>query len=403
MEYNKKETPTFFLWLGCIAYITGLLLSFFFNSYEVEKEQTVNYIHVIYFISPVVYLILGCIIIPIVEEILFRLWTLQVNRAFILSIIWIPIILFACSRNILLSILSGVVLLCIFLFAKKRTTQIWLWTFATSVLFTLLHFYNFSSFSQQGMFMFIQIFGLSFLLCYVALRFHILYAMALHIFNNCIAMFVFFLCLNPTPKTTIDSSAFTLSLDPLSVFQAPRYNVKKQGDTLTVKGSITDIASYFIDHNNENNPLFSDEKYMYLNLDNNKIVPQYQMSFIPKEHIGYVSVLDSLKAHTRLVMDTTFTKAYTLRIQDFDKLSEKSEKNGESNLKELEYQIRSQCQIPVVLDFDVNELYPVYFDYNLLGPEYTKKNINLILNPYGLMLDTVPNRTVYVITLKTSL
>ena len=393
--YSKYPKLSKYWWfIGITIYTIGIIL-FFFQSNDLIVGLEKNKISILYNYSPIVFYFALVLFLPIASELMLRNFAIKnikvhYNCSFLFNL---------CSFTITNSFLWFIFIILFETFTihlvlrvpdPKRIKITYILIY---IIFSIIWFFgSFISIDSYVIIPAIMFLGLSIILNCIACEYGIIYSIIAHVINNIFIGLLLFININSNSEQHICSDNFDLSISKTS--SKTTGNIPSD-NTIIYSGNLEHIISSIIDSVNKHNPYFSDEKYIY-NYDNIDTDKEYTFAIYPKENIlKYDELFDSIVSATKIIIDTNLIYANVLYF-DNDYCFKPSNTNSTITIKELEQYLRRTRNIPLVLDFDINDIFPISLDTCKIERE---DNIDSLLQTVGLKIDYNNNRTVYTINI----
>ena len=341
---KQKQLLRIFLFIGILLFAIGIITRIFFyhgvaNDIGVSQEKLLEKLRII---PPVfLFLIIG-IIMPVIEEFIFRSWTItkKIGR----NKIWL----------IILCILS-------------------------SLFFGIAHIPNESSLILK-IAAFLQITGVGLILAFAALRFHFIWAIIGHVANNLIALLLNFCFVN----TTFTDSDFTATLSPISIFSTTFPNDYCSKDSINLYGYPADIAVAIA-------PQKTDIQYIAhtYTLQKYHLVATAHNS----DSINNHKLLQSYLKYMNIVADTMLQSAYLVYVEDEAKFNKQQDGKAMIMLESLIFTFQRKYNIALVFPNSIRNTI-LYMDTDFFTiKDYTKAKLYL-REHHGLLIEDTPTQQV---------
>lgn len=195
---------------GVISIIIGLVILFF-----IQNSTSFIYNKMLGLASeilPSIYLIIQVVIImPILEEFIYRFYKIKSNYL-VLNAILLIIIVWLLNKNII--ILISLLLFAILLFYHKKNNKIFfkLMIYFSSICFAISHLQNFTSQSIYSYSSpFLILFGLGLIFMAIRVKFGILYSIITHIVYN--LFLIYFSFLNSESEIKFNNESYFIELE----------------------------------------------------------------------------------------------------------------------------------------------------------------------------------------------
>jgi|GEM_PF-3053661 len=315
------------------------------------------------------------IVVPILEEFMFRYWIKSKKKPRILLLFALMGGYVAFSTFWWIGV--GGFLLCALLDCVLRDNsdaRILMLIPITTLLFVLAHITEFSEFNIDTALCLTQLFGLGLLACWMVYNVGFWWACLLHALNNILALLVVILVPTPplyTPTAiSFETQLYSASLQPIS---GDPIDFREINDsTVVVIGSLPVIAFNLAKEFNPSiiSGTYSPTEVFRIHSDYKEPSWKYTLKFIdtiPYKNAPWLAT--DLANHSRLRIDTTYENVYVLGIEDQQKLNEASGKIN-NTLMRLAEEIRIDYDCPIVLEKGTNEYFPIRYDNDLLSYPY---------------------------------
>lgn len=380
--------------IGCILYAIGILL-FFFQSDTLTIALEKNKISLLYNYSPTLFYFALCLLLPVASEFMLRNYVIKNSKFHLISSFMFDMTTLAITGSFLcfIAVSLGEFIVSHFLLKKYNPKIFKITHVIMFIIFSLIWFFgSFISIDTYVIIPAIMFLGLSIILNCIACEYGIIYSIIAHVINNIFIGLLLFININSNTEQHICSDNFNLSIGTTSSNTIE--NIQTD-NTIIYSGNLKHIISSIIDSVNKRNPYFSDEKYIY-NYEDIDTDKEYTFAIYPKENIlKYDELLNSIVSTTKVIIDTNLIYANVLYFDD-DYKFKPSNSNSTITIKELEQYLRRTRDIPLVLDFNINEIFPIHLDTCKLEKV---ENIDSLLQTVGLKIDYNNNRTVYTINI----
>lgn len=389
--YTKILWAGIIFWLGAIA--ARIVLSHY--GYEPSGQDVLQNILEDYkdvikeFVSPfIIFIALLGILVPILEEFLFRYWIKSKKQPLTLALFTAMGCYVAVCTFWWLGV-GGVLvsLLLYYLFKDNPHTKTLALMFATSLLFALAHITGFSELNADSALIIIELFGLALVACWLVYNLNFWWACLLHVANNIFALLMILL------------SPVTLLYTPTEInFEKPLYSASLRpgsgslmgceyinDSTLVIKGPLPKIALLLVEKFNPDviSGTYSPKEFFKKGADYNyKREPHWNYTLMFHDTIPYhhaPQIVSDLANHSPLWIDTTYEYMYVIGIENHEILN-KTTGDITNTLMGLADLIRVGYDLPVVLEKGTNEFYPVKYDFDLFSASYDIDQLSHILS-----------------------
>ena len=387
-----KIDITLLLKIGIGLYVGSyvlLVLCQIFN-YQQNQDLLLSVIDkLIYYTSSIVTLIIVSVLIPIIEELAFRFWGIKKKYASIISLLFISVYILL-TGNIFLAISAFIVLGILFFLVKENELLL---IITTSIIFSLLHIDGFSSVNIKTILSLINIFSFAVILCCVTIKYHFLLAVGIHIINNLTAIspqitsakikednFMYYRNI----QSMFSTNDYSVSLKPITDENDYTEQLYNDVQTISFSGSLSSFVELIqiLDTNKTINSVYKIDKSI------KNVLPDYviTLNYKTTDSLNYNNILNDVLQSIFSRCDTIYSTTYSLNIIDFSKLNN-DELCNEISLRELAIRLESFYGIPIMLDDDINEKYPIFVDNDLFVKNKPLEELKeLLIESYGIEL-----------------
>ncbi len=388
---NIKSKHKLLLYVGLLAYLIGILfLNYFFKSHGENINFQQPLFKILQAFPPYIVYVIILVQSSVLEEIAFRGWIMKKKFWKYLSFSLILFFLYMSFDNFILLAFVVPILFVIFFIIKNETLKTILLITFTSLLFGIMHYNNYESWAR--IFAIIQLIGLSLILCYIGMRFGFIYTIIGHFVNNLIALLLITIVFNTNYSGKFENTTYSAEITKISNLKFYNQTHWLFPDSIYTNGYITQIAT-------ELPPFKTDIIYKYSIADFNRYILSVKNktgSNINKEQlfIDYIN-------NTNLILDTTYTAAYTIKILDSLKLCsyKLSKSYQKTNIQSLTTSIRSIYELPIVLERNYIN-YNFNIDWKILRIKSVQELINRLKNEYGILLTKDNEKRATIITIR---
>lgn len=349
-------------------------------------------------------LILTVIVVPLLEESVFRIWVIKQGKvennsgftlfSSLLSFYSVPVfgitVLYivagysvGISILVFLSLGSGLLI-------KNRQYKILTFTIFTGFWFSILHFSNYSSL-LGGVIACLQQFGLSFILVYLGLRFGFVFTIIGHSLNNLLATLpLIFFSQHTVHPILLSGQSYFAIVEQLSPFSNGNAQNLIEKDTLSLAGFPQEIAVSLND--------FSNDTMYKSNIGNSMVKYRLTAKSINNKQIDKFDLLKRYLHQLNIQTDTLQTEAYVLSVTDYKKCTDipSSSHYFYLSLQSLTMTIRDRIELPVILLADSADL-KIQMDYIFLKLKNKEEIMNYLYNEYGIKIEYSKNRKITII------
>ena len=374
------------LYVGSLAVLTCLQV---FN-YEQNQDLLLSVIDkLIYYTSSIVVLIIVSVLLPIIEEFAFRFWGMKKKYASIISLLLISVYI-SLTGNIILAISAFIVLGILFFIVKENELLL---IITTSIIFSILHIDGFSSVNIKTILSLINIFSFAVILCCVTIKYHFILAVVIHIINNLTAIspqitsakikednFMYYRNI----QSMFSTNDYSVSLKPITDENDYTEQLYNDVQTISFSGSLSSFVELIqiLDTNKTINSVYKIDKSI------KNVLPDYviTLNYKTTDSLNYNNILNDVLQSIFSRCDTIYSTTYSLNIIDFSKLNN-DELCNEISLRELAIRLESFYGIPIMLDDDINEKYPIFVDNDLFVKNKPLEELKeLLIESYGIEL-----------------
>ncbi|MBR5778688.1 MAG: CPBP family intramembrane metalloprotease [Bacteroidales bacterium] len=387
-----KIDITLLLKIGIGLYVGSyvlLVLCQIFN-YQQNQDLLLSVIDkLIDYTSSIVTLIIVSVLIPIIEELAFRFWGIKKKYASIISLLFISVYILL-TGNIFLAISAFIVLGILFFIVKENELLL---IITTSIIFSILHIDGFSSVNIKTILSLINIFSFAVILCCVTIKYHFILAVGIHIINNLIAIspqitsakikednFMYYRNI----QSMFSTNDYSVSLKPITDENDYTEQLYNDVQTISFSGSLSSFVELIqiLDTNKTINSVYKIDKSI------KNVLPDYviTLNYKTTDSLNYNNILNDVLQSIFSRCDTIYSTTYSLNIIDFSKLNN-DELCNEISLRELAIRLESFYGIPIMLDDDINEKYPIFVDNDLFVKNKPLEELKeLLIESYGIEL-----------------
>jgi len=396
---KRLSTNQIVLFTGIGLYLAGwltmLIGGYFFDGDDLTQEPVLKILNVF---PPIIIFTMTLIYASIFEELAFRSWVMEKKIWKYVSLSLITYVVYSTFGNIFFAIITGAALYFVFFRIKDQRMKIILSVVITSVLFGLIHYANFYGWGKW--LAMIQLTGLSFILCYLGMRFGFGFAVLGHFVNNLVAMVLLTAVININYAGEFGDETYTAQISKVSLFQlTSELNFELSEEALSI-GNITQIAEDLAPFSH--NTIY---RCRVSNLNRYRL----EVNAVEGHTIDYSALFMHFLDHTGLTTDTTYEMAYVLNI--IDTALFKNPDIGEVspgyriNLSGLVSSFRSIFDAPIVLkegqtDYNTYQYLDLFSTKELIsGSGFAKLQERLLLQ-YGVSLEADGSTMARIITIR---
>lgn len=390
-----KIDITLLLKIGIGLYVGSYVLLVLCQIFNYQQNQDLLFSVIdklIYYTSSIVTLVVISVLIPIIEEFAFRFWGIKKKYAFVISLLFTTVYILL-TGNTILAIVVFIALGILFFLVKENELLL---IITTSIIFSLLHVNGFSTVNIRTILSLINIFSFAVILCCVTIKYHFVFAVGIHIVNNLIAV---------SPKITLSkikednvmyyrntqstfsTNDYSISLKPITDENDYIDQTYDDIQTISFTGSLHNFIEsvQILDTNKTINSVYKIDKTI------KDILPDYAITLNYKitDTLDYNNILNDVMGSIFSRCDTTYCTTYSLNISDFSKLNN-NEQYDEISLRELAIKLESFYGIPIILDNDINEKYPICIADDLFAKNMSLEKLkDLLTESYGIELSQI--------------
>ncbi len=392
MNSILKTNNKVFLYIGILLYIIG---TFALNYFDNNIPQTVSFQQPLFkvlhaFPAWLVYAILF-ILASVFEEFAFRGWIIKKKFWKYLSLTLVLTYLHLVFDSLLLTAFVFPILFVIYFILKNEKLRLVLLIIFTSILFGIMHYPNYESWSK--LFAIFTLIGLSFILCYVGLRFGFIYTILGHFINNFIALMFLTVFAHTNYVGKFENTSYSAEINKTSTFDLTDQTHWIFPDSISTNGYITEIASVLPPF--KNNIIYNysiEELNKYSLLVTNK----------SEKEINREQLFNDYISHTGLILDTLYRQSYVLNVYDTTKLINhlsSSERSQKTNIQSLVISIRDIYHLPLILEDDYIN-YRFNFDWKLFRIKSSDELILRLNKEYGILITKDSEEKATIITIR---
>ncbi|HQB22384.1 MAG TPA: CPBP family intramembrane metalloprotease, partial [Bacteroidales bacterium] len=388
----KLKLKHYTLYLGLITYIIGIALNIFYSLYSNQpgpQQSQSPLFELLSLFPPIIILALTLVSASIFEELAFRGWTIKHKFSKYISIIGILFYCFLATNSFIICVIVLALLIFVFFYKNDELSQ-FLKVIVTSLIFAFIHFDNFSD--NMRYISILQLFGLSLIISYFALRFGFVYGILIHFANNLLATIIIFTT-SVNYSTSIVKENYVANIEKIEFLENSSSILKGSfQDSIVHVGNITQIAVELAPFNNEviyKAKLSSLDSYHYVAKCKNKGTCTLDRQELLKDFLN----------HTNLKTDTILVDAFILKITDIDKLQKHRADGQTTFIKYLVEILRNDFDIPIIINEDIADISFIMPDnfYRIFHKLSTEDKIKKLETDYGILLEKTIDKTVSVI------
>lgn len=267
------------------------------------------------------------IIMPIFEEITFRLWGNGKLATGIISSVLMSGIMLLFSWWA--GVISLVATLGVTLFIKDRNRRLLAMMLLSSVLFMVAHTANYGGHFVATALALVEKFGFALLASYLVINHNILWSMALHILNNSIACIAIYIGIASITPTTLNGDGLQITIRPLILEKdvVMNYWPTTNGDTLTYNNNLDLMAINLLEWDSTKSYSYFYDSVVYYESSATHVRYNMQVVFDADKPHDYTAVVRTLEENGWIDLDTTVEQAYMITIVDSTKRAEADSTN----------------------------------------------------------------------------
>lgn len=382
-NYNSKA-PIWLLYVGLFFFLGGTILINILPG--ISENNTDNPIEVFLQGYPRLLVIAVIIFIgPIIEEIGFRAWQLNITILRLISIVIIVGYSYLAFPNLLIALILLPILLLLMVYKPnywKRIIAILL----TSIIFAFLHYGNYTG-GAQRLWSIVTLFGFSIILNYLTWRFSIIWAFVLHFANNGLALYL-------TDKvTTLKTENYSIRIEKHLGLKQVDIEYDSVAGIINYQGTISSFTNFWI-----NNAMY-DTSVVYTD---NGIYPDLTIEIKYQNSVNRNQLLDTLLHTLGYQLDTAYLNAYKLELpnsSDTIDILDGTQNSFVYNLLAFKNELSSKG-----LNINRNDddsLRYVRINNHLLQPSSSVENIIAVIKANELNIYEDTTRKVKIVSLKT--
>lgn len=405
---KRKLSYLTILWVGVALWLGSIIIQIVLSlcGYETASQDGLTEVleNLKKIVPIVVILVLFGILIPILEEFMFRYWIKSKKRVMTIVLFAVMSATVAFSSFWWLGVAGFLLCLLLDLFLRNRpnarTISLML---ATSLLFASAHIKEFSQFNVSTVFSLTDLFGMALVACWLIYNWGFWWACLLHVLNNTVALLLILLAPASSSvliESRLDTHQYSAVLTPIS---GDTIAVRQLNDsTVVVMGELPSIALYLVEefHPDIIHHTYSPTEFFRLGDDFKKGSRwKYTLTFHDSIPYGHAPQLVTDFADLADIhIDTTYKNVYILGIEDSSKAGVTTETTCR-NFAELAEDIRISYDCPVVLEEGIDALSPISYEWDLFTYPYETERLTPVLSEkLGLYLRKSDTRKIPVIT-----
>lgn len=407
---KRKFSETKFrwaLWLGIGLFLGAMLTNGILRWLDVCSVQQGSGYFMIEQMGYFVAFLLIVIVVPIIEEFIYRFWGRGTNVGYIVTMILVPIAFMFSTYNWVASVCLLVALLLTY-FLTRNDLRLILFMIITVLASCLPHLFTFADINISAIISIVEIMGLAFILSFLAVNYGLIWAIFGHSLNNLIAYFLILL------PITFQTSHYNVELRPIGDAHSG-YDIETQmGDTLIIKAD-AEMAAIMMMENQDDADMINDLKrntYYRRGMDVSlrdiekmkdkaqaPMLPTYTMTIIPRDVItkpNYHEVLRGMEEKGILRLDTTYNIMYVMEVENSLFLNV-PEEHRKSTLDGLIVDLRLRYDLSILPGQSLNMNAPVSIGYDDLKNMSFEECVHF-LKKHGIVLKRVKDNHVKMIT-----
>ncbi len=264
-------------------------------------------------------LVIG-IIMPIFEEITFRLWGNGKRWTGIVSSILMGLILWM-TFNWYIGLAVLAASLIVTFLVKDRKRRLFCMMMISSLLFMVAHTANYGGAFISTAIALVEKFGFALLASYLVINHNILWSMVLHILNNSIACVALFIGLSTITPTTMTGEGHKITVRPLILEKDVEMNYWPtiDGDTLSYNNGLALMAINLLEWDSTGSYSYFNDTVVYYEISSSYVKYNMEVVFDADAPHDYTAVVRTLESNGWIDLDTTMEQAYMITILDSNK------------------------------------------------------------------------------------
>ncbi|HNV82542.1 MAG TPA: CPBP family intramembrane metalloprotease [Tenuifilaceae bacterium] len=324
--------------IGILVFIAGVLLNIFLGVNSTNSHPQVGFIQKLFNLPLLLFILIILVIVPFVEELIFRYWTKKKKHSIIFSFFAISIFAYLYTQNIFLTLTVAAFSLYSFIILLKNKDKTMPSMITTSLVFALAHFDKFSL-TIHAMAMFATLLGLALILSYIGLRKKFYFCIITHGAYNSLALLPIMI---PTNSDIIffKGESFDANIQKASPFNSKGNSIISK-DTIRYVDYLAKLVTQLTNYNNDT-----------IYKTNIKDFSKYVLCVQSKEgrYININELHKKLVEIMHIQSDTSFVTPTVIRINTFDFLTREEPHKMRTTLFSFVEQLREVFDLPFVLE-----------------------------------------------------
>ena len=390
MAENRKNK--WMLYVGIVLILSSFAGFFVDNSQTTEGVPDLVVFPSLGFWTSI---LLICILAPVVEELVFRIWTIEKKFAWLLSVV-LQALMYWWLFNWKLAVAVAIVM-SICLLIKGDNTRKVVWAIATSLTFSLGHIAGRGvQPTWDGWLNYVGYAGFGLLASWLGLTFSLIWSMVAHICWNSICMatvFIIILCCN----RSFNTADFSMNFHPI-LGQVKRPVLTE--DTIVLYGQVAAFADYFTQMRNFNDTTFNNINGSTMYVVHNKMQVPCKLEVVrhTQAPFDYDWIVKRLEESGLTKIDTTYENKWLLTVEDEELLASKLDTSSTVTPHFLMTLLRIGFSLPVVVDPALNSEYPLAYDMSKkFKDDELQEYLSYLRQEYGLAVKELVNDRMQVI------
>ena len=364
MKQKKQRIFRWALWTGLALYVLGSILTA-----ELETDAGVELSPWLdqFGLWPV--LVLAGVLIPLLEEVCFRLWAIGWRRGHRKAFYLVGSGLAAVYTGVgTLSWVAGAAALAVMLACTlvprddRRRTLLML--VATSMAFGITHAGNVETWEWSAGIYLLALAGSGLMAAYLVLNYGLLWSILLHMAINCTATLAEYY--TPEEPVTLENDCREMEI---TSFREREYTViERLGDTTWYRGTLPSIAEYLVwDQQRADSVSEYSLPVMHQTADGNWRLPTKQLRLVNRQGgtPDYEQALQMLMEAGLVKADTTYEPLWTLRVAD-TALASRATGSSSTPLWGIIIELQGWHRMPVMVAEGEDEEYQMHYSTDSL-------------------------------------
>lgn len=392
----KTKKPRLFrwaLWCGLGISVISIALMFIPTMTSSDNEPVEELMYRLLYKSP--WLLLGVvgIIMPIIEECIFRSWGNGKKGTGIFSVVLMAIFIGLSFNSWIAFILATAAGLALVLGLKDLKKRLfWLMIFS-SLAFMVAHTDNYSGAWYQTALALVEKFGFGLLASYLVINHNLLWSIAFHILNNSFVCAYIMLSVNHVQNTPIvvENDNFKLEMRSILIHDTVEGLTNyfdNNDDTISLRANIAGVAQPFLEHaiwlQGGINTWNDSVKIKCIGTYSH---PYCQLDVTFKTSHDYALIVGTMLDSGWIAIDTTYMDAYTMGISDTSLLRETAGDSTAMSYWQALHYVRNFADIPIIIESYNPRLDSLAVDGLSWQDSHTMEELQEILTPQGIVIE----------------